>query len=256
MINYCQPSFKAVGRQSVRGDCLLLYEKEKLMLGDQFTKLKSHVSLTVDLWSYNQNLGYLGVTTHFINEEFELQKKILAFKQISFPHTSYAIQDGITSCLMECELVDHLFTLTLDNASANNKATRNMKVALGDEMFIRGEHLHVRCATHVLNIMVQAGLKFIPHAIGSVRDIIKVITSSPSRMQTFNSIVQSLGLKSKSGLVLDVPHHWNATYDMLHESLKYKAALNRFAEEQHYQAPSEEEWDKAEALHGFFARIQ
>ncbi|CAN6252694.1 unnamed protein product [Urochloa humidicola] len=99
--------------------------------------------------------------------------------------------------------------------------------------------------------MVQAGLKVIPNAVGSIRDIIKVVTSSPSRMQIFNAIVQSLGLKSKSGLVLDVPHRWNATYDMLNEALKYKAALNRFAEEHHYQAPSEDEWSKAEALHGF-----
>ncbi|CAN6196024.1 unnamed protein product [Urochloa humidicola] len=70
-------------------------------------------------------------------------------------------------------------------------------------------------------------------------------------MQIFNAIVQSLGLKSKSGLVLDVPHRWNSTYDMLNEALKYKAALNKFAEEHHYQAPSEDEWSKAEALHGF-----
>jgi hypothetical protein len=39
-------------------------EEDKLMLTDQFSKLKSHVSLTADLWSSNQNLGYLGVTTH------------------------------------------------------------------------------------------------------------------------------------------------------------------------------------------------
>ena len=56
--------------------------------------------------------------------------------------------------------------------------------------------MHVRCAAHVLNIMVQAGLKVIPNAIGSVRDIIKVVTSSPSHMQIFNSIVQSLGFRS------------------------------------------------------------
>ncbi|CAO2148662.1 unnamed protein product [Urochloa humidicola] len=80
MINYCQPSFKVVGRLSVRADCMMLYEEEKLMLIDQFTKLRSHVSLTADLWSSNQNLGYLGVTAHFINEEFELKKMIIAFK--------------------------------------------------------------------------------------------------------------------------------------------------------------------------------
>jgi hypothetical protein len=36
--------------------------------------LKSHVSLTANLWSSNQNLGYLGVTAHFISEDFELHK--------------------------------------------------------------------------------------------------------------------------------------------------------------------------------------
>jgi hypothetical protein len=51
MINYYQPSFRLVGRQIVRSDCMLLYEEEKLQLIEQFTKLKSHVSLTADLWS-------------------------------------------------------------------------------------------------------------------------------------------------------------------------------------------------------------
>jgi hypothetical protein len=251
MINYCQPSFRLVGRQTVRSDCILLYEEEKLQLMDQFTKLKSHVSLTADLWSSNQNLGYLGVTAHFISEDFDLHKKIIAFKKISFPHTSYAVQDGITSCLLEWGLVGDLFTLTLDNASVNNRAMKDMRDALGSQMFFSGEHLHVRCSSHVLNIMVQAGLKVVPNAIGSVRDIIKVVTSTPSRLQIFNSIVQALGLKSKSGLILDVPHRWNATYDMLNEALKYKAALNRYATEQHHEFLTEEDWSMAEALHGF-----
>ena len=58
----------------------MLYEEEKLQLHQKITKLKSHVSLTADLWSSNQNLGYLEVTTHYIDEEFELHKKIIAFK--------------------------------------------------------------------------------------------------------------------------------------------------------------------------------
>ena len=251
MINYCQPSFRAVGRQSVRGDCLLLYEEEKLMLVDRIAKQKSHVSLTADLWSSNQNLGYLGVTAHFIDDEFELQKKIIAFKQISFPHNSFAVQDGITACLVEWDLIDKVFTLTLDNASVNNRAMTDMRDALGSQMFFRGEHYHVRCGAHVLNIMVQSGLKVIPNAVGRVRDIIKVVISTPSRLQSFNAIVQTLGLKAKSGLVLDVPHRWNSTFDMLHEALKYKAALNRFARENFMDSPLDEDWAKAEALHGF-----
>jgi len=103
--------------------------------------------------------------------------------------------------------------------------------------------------------MVQAGLQVIPNAVGRVRDIIKVVTSTPSRLQTFNSIVQALGLKGKSGLILDVPHRWNATYDMLNEALKYKAALNRFAAEQYQDVPSEQDWQKAESLHEFLEQF-
>ena len=105
------------------------------------------------------------------------------------------MQDGITACLMEWDLVDRVFTVTLDNASVNNRAIKDLRVALGAQMFFKDEHLHVRCAAHVLNIMVQAGLQVIPNAVGRVRDIIKVVTSTPSRVQTFNSVVQALGLK-------------------------------------------------------------
>lgn len=51
-----------------------------------------------------------------------------------------------------------LFTVTLDNASVNNKAMKNMRDALGIKMFFGGVHLHVRCSSHALNIMVQTNI--------------------------------------------------------------------------------------------------
>jgi hypothetical protein len=67
----------------------------------------------------------LGIKEHFFSEDFELHKKIIAFKKISFPHTSYVVQDNITSCLLGWGL-DGGFTLTLDNASVNNRAMKDM----------------------------------------------------------------------------------------------------------------------------------
>ena len=141
--------------------------------------------------------------------------------------------------------------MTLDNATVNDRVVKNIHDALGLEMFLKAEYLHVGCAAHVLNIMVQQGLKIISNAIVRVQDIIKVVTSTPSRLQMFNSIVEKSGLRTKSGMTMDVPHRWNSTYDMLHEALEYKVALNRYAVEQYHVAPTELEWQKAESLHGF-----
>jgi hypothetical protein len=38
-------------------------------------------------------------------------------------------------------------------------------------------------------------------------------------------------------MTMDVPYRWNATYDMLHEALEYKVALNMYSAE-HYHACS------------------
>ena len=35
MIKFCQPSFNVVSRQTVRADCMMLYEEEKLQLQDK-----------------------------------------------------------------------------------------------------------------------------------------------------------------------------------------------------------------------------
>jgi hypothetical protein len=99
------------------------------------------------------------------------------------------VQDGITTCLMEWDLVDQVFSVTLDNASVNDRAIRDLCATLGPHMFFKGEHLQVRCASHVLNIMVQVGLQIIAYAIKRIRDIIRVSTSTPSWLQTFNTII-------------------------------------------------------------------
>jgi hypothetical protein len=66
-----------------------------LQLHDKITRFKSHVSLITNVWSSNQNLGYLGVTTHYIDEQFEFHKKIIAFKQSLIPITHLLCKMGL-----------------------------------------------------------------------------------------------------------------------------------------------------------------
>jgi hypothetical protein len=86
------------------------------------------------------------------------------------PHNGASLAEKICSLLEELEewgIDKMVFSITLDNASVNDlyvvnlKPKLNMKKALPYE----GELFHMRCCAHILNLIVQDGLKEIIGAI-------------------------------------------------------------------------------------------
>ena len=70
-------------------------------LQNELQTLDSHVCLTSDMWTSIQNLGYLVITAHYITPDFKIKKKIISFKEVMYPHTGFAIEEKLVSCLTE-----------------------------------------------------------------------------------------------------------------------------------------------------------
>jgi hypothetical protein len=118
-----------------------------------------------------------------------------------------------------------MFTITLDNAS-NNKAACDLLQENGKaDMLFGGEHLHIRCCAHVLNMLVQDGMNVAGPAIELIRDLVRHVNSSASRIQAFNEIAERKCFPTKAHLVLDVPNHWKLTHVMILEEVEYKIVL-------------------------------
>jgi len=74
---------------------------------------------------------------------------------VKYPHTGVAIEEALTKCLMDYDIKEKIFTITLDNAS-NNKAACDLLQESGKaDMLFGGQHLLIRCCAHILNILVQ-----------------------------------------------------------------------------------------------------
>ncbi|CAN1298162.1 Zinc finger BED domain-containing protein RICESLEEPER 2 [Linum perenne] len=108
-----------------------------------------------------------------------------------------------------------------------------------------GDLFHVRCGAHIINIMVQYGLKAIEDTIESVRQSVKHIAASEGRISMFRDIAKQLRLSPKK-LILDCSTRWNSTHHMLSVALELKAVFPRYAErESGYKwLPSDEDWSK------------
>jgi hypothetical protein len=72
-------------------------------------------------------------------------------------------------------------------------------------------------------------MKIIQVAISKICELLKHIDSSPSWLQTFNSLANAHGLPPKHGIYIDIPNRWNATFKMLKEELSYKSVFNSSA---------------------------
>ena len=87
--------------------------------------------------------------------------------------------------------MDRVMAVTVDNASNNdggvgylrrqqNKTASNIS---------KGKYIHMRCAAHILNLIVQDGLKEVDISLKRVRAAVRYIRNGGSRLVKFKEIV-------------------------------------------------------------------
>jgi hypothetical protein len=120
------------------------------------------VSITSDIWTAGKHgLGYSCVTGHWIDDQWVLQKRILSFRVLDSPHTANVIFKSIIEVLQEYNLKRNMdnkfFSISFDNASNNIASIDIFKRSLNPIM--NCAMFHQKCACHILNLVVKAGLK-------------------------------------------------------------------------------------------------
>uniref|UniRef100_A0ACD5W6V4 Uncharacterized protein n=1 Tax=Avena sativa TaxID=4498 RepID=A0ACD5W6V4_AVESA len=251
-----QPTFKVVGRHTVRSDCILTHDEMKDQLKLELQSLDSRICLTSDMWTSVQKLGYMCVTAHYIDANFVLKKKIISFKVVKYPHTKEAIEEALSRCLTEWGIKRKLFTITLDNAANNTGAVNNFLETQDHGLMLEGVDFHVRCCAHILNIVAQDGTQHIDVSVEKIRDLFRHVNSSGGRIQAFNTLATNKGLPEKTGLFLDIKTRWNSTFQMLVEAIKYRGVLNSYASENGEVTLNAKEWTNAEVICDFLKAFE
>ena len=117
----------------------------------------------------------------------------------------------------------------------------------------------MRCCCHIINLVVGDGLKDLHSSICSIRNAVRYVRSSATRLRRFKECAKEENIQSKALLSLDVPTRWNSTYLMLEAALKFKKAFTRLEGDLNFTSyfseplngkemdgpPSELDWDNA-----------
>ena len=139
----------------------------------------------------------MDITCHFINKDWKLQKLVLAFKMVPAPHTGNTISEMLFKCFDDWNVTSKILAITMDNATNNNVALTNIKHKLYEQNMLvaNGTLLHQRCCAHILNLIVNDGLKIVKSIVSKIRECVKWIRSSQRRQQNFEDAIIGCGIE-------------------------------------------------------------
>ena len=87
----------------------------------------------------------------FIDLFYNYSYYFFKFVYVPSPHT----KDVIVDCFLEWNIDRKLSTITVDNCSTNDALIRLLLNKLDtSSLMLSGSMLHMRCATHILNLIV------------------------------------------------------------------------------------------------------
>lgn len=188
-------------RNTARSHCVKIHKREKQRLKESLGLLTSRICITSNLWTLCVGHCFLSLTAHYIDDNWKLYSKILNFVHFPPLHNANALHDKIHDCLKGWKIHKKVFTITLDDARAND----NMQDLLHDTLNVHarlpcgGEFFHVRCGAHVLNLIVKEDLKLIDVGIIKVKELMKCVTGFEGRKLKFEEIALGFGIDCAKG---------------------------------------------------------
>lgn len=168
-----EPRFPIQDHVTVAKDCIKLYLREKEELKQMLAGRR--VCLTIDRWTSLQNLDYLCLTAHFIDSDWNHQKKILNLCLVP-NHKGETIGKVVESCLPEWG-IDKIFTVIVDNSSSNDVTIDYLRRKGKDSegSILSCEFLHMRSYTKIFNLIVQEGLEDLSESIDKIRNAVRYV---------------------------------------------------------------------------------
>ncbi|KAH9754467.1 BED-type domain-containing protein [Citrus sinensis] len=252
LMSYANPLVKNLSRNTLKSEIFKLYQAEKAKAMALLENNDSRVAITTDMWTAsNQKKWYMVVTGHFVDKSWRLQSRILRFIYLPASHTAEFLSEAFFKCMLDWNVDRRISVVTLDNCSTNDAIVdRLMGLISVDSMLMGGNFFHMRCVTHILNLIVKDEMKVIEEWIKKIRDSVAYWTGTPKRVETFEMAARQLQVKCEKKLVLDCVTRWNSTYVMLDVAVKYKIVFSRLQQrDKHYTSlPTDEEWEMAEKM--------
>ncbi|KAF2310599.1 hypothetical protein GH714_015234 [Hevea brasiliensis] len=246
-----QPRFGMVSFNTVQGDCVATYLREKQNVMKFIEGMPGRVCLTLDTWTSSQSLGYVFVTGHFIDSDWKPHRRILNVVMEPYPDSDTALSHAVACCLSDWSLEGKLFSVTYNHpvGEPGLESLRSL-LCIKNPLILNGQLLIGNCIAHTLSSIAKDVLWAGRDVVKKIRDSVKYVKTSESHEEKFVELKEQLQVPSERSLSVDDQSQWNTTYLMLVAASELKEVFSCLdtSDPDYKEAPSMEHWRQVETV--------
>ena len=250
LLKFLAPNYVVPTRRTVQARLKAKFDEMKDMaIRHLSSDAVEFLSLTTDLWTSIAQDGYIGVTAHFIDLEWEMKSIILTVEEMDERHTAANISERLKAIADEWKITKKVGAVVHDNASNMLLAAKLLRES--------SKWDHQNCVGHTLQLSIEAGLAVtaISHLLAKARKLVGHFSHSTLATTQLHR-VQERNKRLQRSLVRDVATRWNSSYLMLDRLVAEKASVSTVLEDETFTSARDcsslkltgTQWDLAEEL--------
>lgn len=182
-------TYRLPSRYTITSQLNQLYASKQQEILDKLKRQPAaSLALTLDYWTSLSNESYLGVTCHFIDEDWKMNVCTLAVDHAEQRHTSDNVRDQILKIIKHWEIEDKVMVIITDNANNMVKAARELPFS------------SFTCSAHSLQLSLNKALKECnaEEALAKLRRIVGHYKRSPASFTELKQTMAEKGEKPES----------------------------------------------------------
>lgn len=142
------------GHATTRVWVIKLFEVTKPHIRLSLANARSRITISFDGWKSDNELDLLGVFAHYFDEQYQLKTVLISLLPTYGNHTGEEQARCLLAVLKDYQITTKVGYFMADNATNNDRAIEVLK----NDLNIEPHKQRLRCACHILNLVVKAML--------------------------------------------------------------------------------------------------
>ncbi|XP_073488938.1 E3 SUMO-protein ligase ZBED1-like [Aquarana catesbeiana] len=216
MISVLNPGYTLPSRTHFTKLVERKYQEAFQNVKDAISANESRIAITADIWTSIATEAFLGITCHYIAEDWKMISICLTTMPLEDRHTAANIAEWLEEVTEKFEIpAQKIIAIVHDNGA-------NIVAAAKILMDTHG-WASIRCTGHTLQLVISAALKNsgIERAVSAARGLVEHFKKSELASSKLKEKQKQMGT-SDHKLLQDVSTRWNSTYYMVERLIEQR----------------------------------